>query len=149
MEYTFTKGIITKVPIGYLIEDYQGLLKAVRGLRDGTMLVEDVIEEIECVMECLADSIDKFTPKTDKLSPSVSTAISMDIEDGLITQPDGSDLLCAAGKPVSQAMAGGVCQCSEECQRIFGCCPEDGITRMSNSFLYVRNPSTAEDLLES
>ena len=149
MEYTFTKGIITRVPTECLIEDYQGMLKAVRGLRDGTMPVEDVIEEIGCVMDCLADSIDKFTPKTDKISPSVSTAISMDIEAGLITQPDGKDLLCAADKPVSQAMASGVCQCSEECQRTFGCCPEDGITRMSNRFLYVRNPSTAEDLLES
>lgn len=149
MEYKFETGFTTNIPTCCLIEDYQGLLRAWKGLNEGTMDIEDVMGEINCVMECIADAISNYTPKTTKLSPSVASAISMNIDSGIITQPDGSDLLCAAHKPLSESMIGSVCQCSEECMRKNGCDPSMGINRMENGFLYVRSPSGADDLLDS
>lgn len=119
MSYQFNDNIITHVPTCCLVEDYQGLAAAVHNMD---------WEAVQTVIDCLGETIDRFTevPVGLNIKPSGSSAVAMDIENGIILDGYGKDLLCAAGKPVSFAMAGGVCQCPDDCGvRIdFGCDPE-------------------------
>lgn len=108
MSYQFNDNIVTHVPTCCLVEDYQTLVAAVRTMD---------WEAVQTVIDCLGDVIDQFTevPEGLKIKPSGSSAIAMSIENGILHDGNGEDLLCAAGRPVSFAMAGGVCQCPDNC----------------------------------
>lgn len=118
MNYQFKDNIVTHAPTSCLVEDYQSLVAAARTMD---------WEAVQTVIDCLGEVIDQFTevPEGLKIKPSGSSPIAMSIEPGILLDGNGEDLLCAAGRPVSLAMAGGVCQCPDDCgvRKDFGCDP--------------------------
>lgn len=95
--------IITAVPTCCLIEDYWILALAKKQLDEGNW--KDALENIGCAMECIQESIDRFTmiQKDLDINPSVYSAIAMSEESGIILVNDKHDLRCLAGKPLSDA----------------------------------------------
>lgn len=138
MNYQINDSIVTHVPTSCLVEDYQSLLQACKDADWGT---------VHTVMECLAEVIDRFTeiPEALHIAPSVSSAIAMSCKSGIILGADGEDLCCTAGEPVSKALLGGVCQCSEHCMDTHGCAPEDGQIRLACGFLYDMTQKSIQD----
>lgn len=142
MKFKFNKNYITHVPTECLIEDIQTLRH---------FLQTGDTSAIECVIECLSESIDRYTAPADQsateaglpfIRPSASSIVAMSSDDGIITREDGTDIFCMAGKPVSDAMSGGVLQCGEDCPHYMsGCQPDvDGILLEGNiRFDYDRN----------
>lgn len=90
----FQQDIVTEVPTECLVEDYQSLVK---GLESGDW------SEVQCVIECLSDTISRYTkvPEGLNIRPSGNSAICMSMENGIITDDDGNDLLCAQGLALS------------------------------------------------
>lgn len=126
MKIKFTEKFISHVPTECLIEDVQMLRNALRTGENAA---------IECVIECLSESIDRYTEPADQLvQPSASSIVAMSWDDGIVTREDGTDIFCMAGKPVSFAMSGGVLQCDENCPYYMnGCAPDvDGILLEGN-----------------
>lgn len=146
MKYEFRKDIITHIPTCCLVEDYQTLLYA---LESGNHL--KMVGAIKTTLECLAETIDRYTTIPDGLHvvPSPSSIIAMGQESGIIVN-GSEDIKCADGKPVSNAMAGGCCQCCEQC-RFFqkGCDPEHGLLLLKSGFLYDGAAENEDSLLES
>lgn len=92
----FNDNIVTHIPTECLIEDYQALVKARNA---------DDWNEVECVMECLADAIRQYTkvPSALHIHPSGNSAIAMSVENGIITDDNGNDLKCRKGFPLSDS----------------------------------------------
>lgn len=138
MKYQINDSIVTHVPASCLVEDYQSLLRACQN--------EDW-DAVCTVMECLAEVIDRYTevPEALRIVPSPSSAIAMSCKSGIILGADGADLRCAAGKPVSKALLGGVCQCTGHCMDAHGCTPENGRIKLACGFLYDMAQKSMED----
>ncbi len=127
--------IVTHVPACCLVEDYQNLCRA---------MAENDWDLVQVTAECIAEAIDRYTAVADKwdklkIKPSGSSIINMSFESGILTQPDGSDLLCANGKPVSAAMSEGCCQCDNlNCEffRLGKCDPEAATLLLAGGFKY-------------
>lgn len=105
----FQKNIITHIPTECLVEDYQSLVK---GLKTNDW------SEVECVIQCLSDSISRYTevPEGLKLYPSGNSAVAMSLDNGIITDGNGNDLVCKNGIPLSE---------TEGCTGITGDDPSD------------------------
>lgn len=116
MSIQFRDDIVSHVPTACLVEDYQSLVRAVN---------EHDWDMVETVAQCIAEVIDRYTtvPEGLEIKPSPSSLVALACENGIITS-DNADIRCAAGKPVSFALSGGVCQCSEECMAAHDCDPE-------------------------
>lgn len=134
--------IITEVPTCCLIEDYWMLKRALDALKGHD--IEEAKSEISCAMDCIMESIDRFTKTADGLDirPSVNSAIVMSVESGIIM--DGNkDLCCRAGNPLSDA---GSRHC-DDCPFLYSnggdeCDPESGYVLLENELSY---NATAED----
>lgn len=141
MKIEFRNDVITHVPTCCLIEDVQKLRLAVNS---GDW------DAVETTIECLAESIDRFTEVPDglDLKPSVSSLVAMGCESGIITS-GGKDIDCAGGWPVSSAMEGGVCQCDEKCA-YYGrkCHPEYGDILLKENFVYDGSSRQADCLID-
>lgn len=138
----FNNKFVTKVPTECLIEDYQMILTA--------MSIEDKEERdsrLNTVLECIAESIDRFTevPAGVSVNPSPSSIIAMGVDNGILCHADGTDIHCIAGKPVSLALSGGVCQCNETCPYWGECCPDSGIIILESSAEYQFDNPDAEE----
>lgn len=147
--YKFRNDIITHVPTSCLVEDYQTLQQALGALEGGCL--EDAKELVACTMECLASVIDKNTEVPDDVlvCPSVSSLIAMSCQDGILTDENGDDFWCADGRPVSMAMSGGCCQCSEACCKYHrGCEPEEGRILLEGGFLCESGSLRGDELLK-
>ena len=94
--------IVTHVPTCCLIEDYWILHTAFEAI-NGCNLTE-ARELIDTAMQCLQESIEQYTAvdKSLKITPSVSSAIAMGIQSGVIMNGN-EDLKCRAGHPLSEA----------------------------------------------
>lgn len=140
----FAENIITHIPVECLIEDYQGLMQALR---------ENNWELVQLVMDCLAETIDQYTETNDTIGfkPSVSTLVAMGTSRGIVTCNGFNDILCAGQTGVSEAMAGGVLQ--EHCDNCphhdKDCFPEKGQLLLYNGFTYDGSPRMSEDLVKS
>ncbi len=90
----FNTNVVTHIPTECLIEDYQALVKAIK---------TNDWSEVQCVIECLSDSIGRFTevPEGMKFHPSGNSAIAMSVDNGIISNDDGSDLKCQNGLRLS------------------------------------------------
>lgn len=130
----FANDIETHVPTCCLIEVYQTLLAAAFNL--DFCNYADAKDNLHVAMDCIAEEIDRYTkvPAEYSIKPSVSSLINMSDENGIILAHDGKDISCAAGKPVSHAMSGGCCQCTEECMKQHQCNPEHGVMQLQNGF---------------
>lgn len=143
MGIQFRNDIITHVPTECLIEDYQTLVQAVQ---------EENWDLVRCVKECIASVIDSYTMVPDGLDikPSPSSVIAPGCRDGIMVS-DNADILCAAGKPISFALSGGVCQCSDKCMATHDCAPEACYIKMDQGLTYkptMQKPSEfVEDIL--
>lgn len=128
MDIQFRKDIITHVPTACLIEDYQLLVQAVQ---------EENWDLVKCVEECIASVIDSHTTVPDGLDikPSPSSIVAPACDEGIIVSGN-ADLRCAAGKPVSFAMSGGVCQCTDECMAVHNCVPESCCIKLDCGLTY-------------
>lgn len=139
MQYEFRNDIITHVPTACLIEDIQKLNAA---------LNRGDIEDAMVTIDCLAEAIDKYTEVPDglEIKPSSTSIIAMGCQPGIIVS-NGKDLKCAYGHPVSSVMAGGCCQCDENCPHFNAeCYPEYGVTMLEGGFIY-DGSSEREDAL--
>ena len=113
--------IITHVPTCCLIEDYWILHTAMDAL--DRFDINSAKETISSVMDCLMESIDRFTQVKSglQIEPSVSSAIAMSCESGIIMN-DKEDLKCLAGNPLSRA---GLYYC-DACPHHGTCDPDNG-----------------------
>jgi len=130
--YQFRADITTTVPTWALIEDVQKLRKALMAAHFSDYnSVMALKEEVKTTIECLECSIENDTsvPEGLAIEPSSSSLIAPDTAEGIIVRFGGSDIECAAGKPISHAMAGGVCQCDDSCPHFKECFTEDGMPR--------------------
>lgn len=115
MKIKFEDGYISHVPTACLIEDVQILRRAIYTNVSWT----EMVGAVECVIECLSEVIERDTSSPDHaesqkvIRPSSSSLTAMCVENGIVVREDGSDILCMAGKPASEAMSGGVLQCDE------------------------------------
>ena len=110
MSTIFCNGAYVNAPAACLIEDYQVLQRVLRNLDAGNLA--DAREDISSVMECIAEVIEKYqsVPENVSVKLSPSTVIAPSCFNGiLVHDEDKSDIKCAAGKPVSNALLGGVC----------------------------------------
>lgn len=151
MKIKFTEQFVSHVPTECLIDDIQMLRHF---LQTGDTAA------VECVIECLSESIDRYTAPADQFAfktglpiirPSASSIVAMSAENGIITREDGTDIFCIAGKPVSSAMSGGALQCDENCPyHMNGCVPDvDGILLEGNiRYDYDRNSDMMLERLE-
>ena len=154
MKIKFDEGYISHVPTECLIEDVQILRHAIHSNMPWT----EMVGAIECVIECLSESIERYTSFTGPagsqkvIHPSSSSITAMCIDNGIVVREDGSDILCMAGKPASEAMSNGVLQCDETACPYYGngCKPdEDGILLEGGiQFLYDANSETVVGQLE-
>ena len=136
MNVKFHDDIVTHAPTCCLIEDYWMLQKALNYLEVGDLA--EAKEEINCAMECLAESIERYTkvPGGLEIVPSQYSAIAMSCENGIIM--DGNkDLRCRAGKCLSDA---GGCHC-DTCHFAISnggdeCDPEHGYILLENDVAY-------------
>lgn len=128
MSIEFNKDITTCVPTACLVEDYQGLLRAIK---------EENWEAVQTVADCLAESISLHTTGLSGLDiiPSGSSLVAMGTQTGILLR-DGRDLLCASGKQASRALRGGCCQCGSDCSHFKqDCFPEtEGILLRHEQF---------------
>ena len=69
----------------------------------------------------------------------------MGVDNGILCHADGTDIHCIAGKPVSLALSGGVCQCNETCPYWGECCPDSGIIILESSAEYQFDNPDAEE----
>lgn len=140
----FIENCITHVPTECLIEDYQMLMLAKK---------ENDWSQVQTVMDCIAEAIDRYTQTSDNLNfkPSVSTLIAMGFSNGVLACDDYTDVLCAGKEAVSKAMTGGVLQghCDNCPHHKHGCDPENGELLLSNGFLYDGSFRRADDLIKS
>jgi len=130
--YQFRTDITTTVPTWALIEDVQKLRKALMAAHlSDSMSMTALKDEVGTIIECLEYSIanDTSVPEELTVGPSSSSLIAPDVAEGIIVRCGGSDIECAAGKPISHAMAGGVCQCDNSCPHFKECFTEDGMPR--------------------
>lgn len=139
----FVQNCITHVPVECLIEDYQALALA---------MAQEDWDQVGTVMECLAEAIDRYTDSSESMGfkPSVSTLIAPGVSSGILTHDGCTDILCANGNGISDAMLGGVLQshCDTCSRRKSGeCSPEDGRLLLHNGFLYDGSSRNAEDLV--
>ena len=136
MKYQFANNIITNVPTCCLVEDYQMLQKAINH-KDW--------EWVECVRDCLEDSIDRYTtvPQNLHITPSSRSLIAMSCHSGIITDEFGNDILCAAERPVSEGCDPENCV---HCQQ-HKCDPEKGFILLKGNFLYEPGCLNDEKLL--
>lgn len=120
----FNNNIYTNVPTCALVEVYQTLAAAVK-THDWDL--------VNVALECVAEEIDRYTevPAGLDIKPSGSSLIAMDCKSGIITDDQGRDYQCAAGKPISFSLSGGVCQCPDDCPH----CKGGGCFPSSNGFL--------------
>lgn len=140
-------NIITHVPTACLIEDYQTLQKALDAI---DVCPHDTLEHIRCVMECLASVIDSCTevPAGLDIRPSPSSLIAMSCREGILTDEKGKDFRCIGGKPVSNALSGGCCQCDKSCPYFnAGCDPEMCRIQLPSGFCYEPGSGEDEELL--
>lgn len=127
--------ITTNVPTCCLIEDYWILRTAIAALDAGD--VYEAKENILTAMNCLEESIDRFTMVRPDLQirPSVFSAIAMSHESGIIMHGD-EDLRCIKGHPLSDAGMS-YCNCEECPFRIDGGCdPEEGSILLEGGVRY-------------
>lgn len=133
VNYKFRNDVFAKVPVECLIEEVQILRASLESYLHSGKTEQDVtnlIEDVHTVIDCLEEDIDRYTevPNDLKVVPSGSTLIAMGIKSGIIVQEDGSDILCAAGKPISETMSGGCCQCGS-CEHYSKCFADYGLPR--------------------
>lgn len=135
MSYKFAQNIELSVPIECLIEDYQSLRKA---KETGDW------DEVEVVMECLAEVINrtKEYPNGVSFFPTENSLIAMSVDNGILCNPDGSDIKCVAGYCVSDA---GNTQCDNCYWRSSHCNPEKGALQLTNEFVYDMCEGSAKD----
>lgn len=149
MKVKFNENFFTKVPTECLIEDYQSLAFALRLLNGSDPCgLDEAKDEIACVMECLAEAIHRYTPDT-PFKPSPSSVIAMGVSNGILCNDDGSDIRCAAGNPISEAMCGGACQCSETCMKQHSCDPERVLLQLECGHLYEGTSRTEDNLMDA
>ena len=151
MKFKFNENFVSHVPTECLVDDIQTLR---------LFLQTGDISAVECVIECLSESIDRYTAPADQfafrtglpiIKPSASSIVAMSAENGIITREDGTDIFCMAGKPVSFAMSGGILQCDKDCPYYMnGCAPDiDGILLEGNiRYDYDRNSDVMLSQLE-
>lgn len=116
--YQFRDDIVTIVPTACLIEDVQKLGRALSRAADPAYDTVAVLKE-ECATtaECLAEVIARYTlvPPDLQIEPSGSSLVAMGMENGIIVNADGKDIVCRAGHPISNAMNGACSQCDQAC----------------------------------
>ena len=131
MLFKLRRDVTTVVPTHLLIEDHNTLLRAIR---------EQDWSLVSTVMDCLAETIDHGTvvPPDIKIKPSPSTPICPEHAPGIILDADNCDITCILGKPMSEVLSGGVCQCYEDCtERLAGNCdPDNGMICMRSIIPY-------------
>ena len=137
MNVKFHDDIATHAPTCCLIEDYWMLQKTLNYLANGDIL--EAKEEISCVMECIAETIDRHTkmPAGLGMEPSVFLPIAMCIDNGIITN-DGTPLRCKAGECLSN-IGGSTCVACQYCRPNYAgseCDPESGHILLENDVLY-------------
>ena len=140
-------NIITHVPTACLIEDYQTLQKALDAI---DICPHDTQEYVRCVMDCLASVIDSCTevPAGLDIKPSPSSLIAMSCKEGVLTDENGKDFPCIGGKPVSNVLSGGCCQCDKSCPYFnAGCDPEMCRIQLPSGFCYEPGSREDEELL--
>lgn len=138
MDVKFHDNIVTHVPICCLIDDYWMLQSALNHLDVGDLM--EAKADIACVMECLAETIDRYTkvPEGLDITPSVFAPIAMCVENGVIM--DGNkELHCRAGERLSEVCCTSACEnClhrlsdEEDCD----CDPEHGVIALENGVVY-------------
>ena len=131
--------LITAVPTAMLIEDAQMLFNLAQNIQE--MTIEDIKEDINCVLDCLSEAIDSFSdPLPDGTKPSMSSLIDMECGCGVFSHPNGEDLTCAGTiYNVSDVMSGGVPQCDPRlCKHgcSHACNPEAGKILLENGLEY-------------
>lgn len=138
IDVTFIKDSVTLAPTECLIEDYQTLAHALK-TRDW--------DEVQTVMECLANIIDDYATQSEytTFKPSVSSAILMSYDNGILAKEDGTDVQCMFGRNISTAMDGGVCQCPDDCPHRNKCKPEDGELLLSNGMYYFMGDNSVNE----
>lgn len=123
--------IITHVPTCCLIEDYWMIRTALEEIAN--FEISGAVETLNSVMECLMESIDRFTQVKSGLhiEPSVSSPIAMTCESGIVMDRD-EDLKCMAGRPISHA---GIQYCGD-CTYHGSCNPDDGKFMLEGGISY-------------
>lgn len=139
MGVQFRDDIVSHVPTACLVEDYQALVQAVN---------EHDWDMVETVAQCIAEVIDRHTivPEGLDIKPSPSSLVALACENGIIMS-DYADIRCAAGKPVSFALSGGVCQCSEECMAAHACNPEECHIQLESGTTYAPSVQKSDEFV--
>lgn len=153
--------IITAVPTCCLIEDYWILHNAMKNLDRLKALIPesnavqgiwgDIKDDIGTAMDCIQESIDRFTmvQKDLQIRPSVYSAIAMCCESGIILDNKRKDLLCAAGHPVSEAGERHCATCPFADHHGGSCDPDGGFLVLANDIRYLTNGNNAEAFVDS
>jgi len=123
--------IVTHIPTCCLIEDYWMVRTALDEMDSGDLT--GARETLNGVMDCLMESIDRFTQVKSGLyiEPSVSSPIAMSCESGIIMN-DRHDLRCQAGLTISYP---GAYHCGD-CRHMDVCDPEDGVYLLEGNIRY-------------
>lgn len=138
----FATGIEVSVPVENLIEDYQTL---VHSLADESLSRE----LIGCVMDNLSTYIGNLSVAAALdigFKPSGTTPVLMGCFKGFLMAPDGKDLVCAKGKPVSSLP----CENCKGCEHAKndGCDPEMCHIRMGADLFYRADSMSNESIFE-
>ena len=112
--YKFRNDIVTHVPTGCLVEDYQTLQQVLDAIQDSRL--EEAKKLVHTVMECLGSVIQDCTevPEGVSIKPGPSSLIAMSCQEGLLLKGDDTDFRCLGGKEISSVLTGGVCQCDRD-----------------------------------
>ena len=140
----FFEGFVTHVPTECLIEDYQMAQRARNFLSSSafaeTPEIKDALNELGTLLECMAETLTSHTESPSAapdFTPSTSSIIALGYRKGIIGHADDTDIQCAAGKNVSDAMYNGCVQC-ENCEYLDKgeCNPSRGEFLLEEGILY-------------
>ena len=168
MKYKFFQGGITEVPVECLIEDYQNLAQVKANLsrciqayakklpeslvyderaKDSLKALQEANETVSTVMDCLADSIDRYTsaPEGLKFVPSATSMIAMGCSNGIIAREDGNDIRCAGGIGVSEVYE----KCTRRCPYKSKCELDLGHIQLETGSFYTGDSMESDELLDS
>ena len=153
----FFEGFVSKVPAECLVEDYQTLQRVLNRLSCSSCktdpVIEDCMEDINTVMECIAEAMDRYTEAPEcseaKFMPSPSSIVALGYKNGVVGYSDGTDIHCMGREPVSKVMSNGVVQCKScEHMRMGKCCPEKGRIRIAPNVLYDGSSYSVENFMK-
>lgn len=155
---TFYEGFVSHVPTECLVEDYQMLQRVLNRLNNSLYkadpIIADCVEDIGTALECIAESMDRYTELPSlcapDFKPSPSSIVALGYQNGIVGCEDGSDIPCIAGKPVSKAMTGGVLQC-ENCEFLKNgkCDPDKGRLLLEDDIVYDGSIDSVEEFMDA